>query len=130
MFSWLRSAAKPAQAQTPAAQDDPERSKAALDAKRRELGVEDALQAIPGVTAAMLVAFGESGIKTLQELAECAVDDLHGWVESKGDSSKSHPGVLSGFGLTREQCGAMIITARIKLGWIDESAAQPTKQPS
>jgi N utilization substance protein A len=127
MFSWLRSAAKSAQAQTPAAREDPERSQAALDARRRELGVEDALQAIPDVTAPMLIAFGENGIKTLQELAECAVDDLHGWVESEGDTSTSHAGVLSGFGLSREQCGAMIITARIRLGWIDASAAQPTK---
>src|ERR1700749_5135104 len=33
------------------------------DAKRKELGVEDALKDIEGVTSAMLVRFGENGIK-------------------------------------------------------------------
>src|SRR6187397_2339431 len=33
-----------------------------LDAKRKELGVEDAVKEVPGVTTAMLVKFGEGGI--------------------------------------------------------------------
>jgi N utilization substance protein A len=133
MFSWLRSAAKPAQAPKTAARPEPEPepepgpSQAELEAKRRALGVEDALREIPGVTAPMLVALGENGIKTLEELAGCAVDDLHGWIEPMGDTSTTHAGVLAGFGLSREECGAMIIKARVKVGWIDEAAAQPTK---
>jgi len=132
MFSWLRSAAKPAQAPKTAARPEPESgpSQAALEAKRRTLGVEDALREIPGVTAPMLVALGENGIKTLEELAGCAVDDLHGWIEPMGDTSTTHAGVLAGFGLSREECGEMIIKARVKAGWIDEAAAQPTKQSS
>jgi transcription termination/antitermination protein NusA len=132
MFSWLRSAAKPAQAPKTAArpEPEPEPGSAELEAKRRALGVEDAIKAIPGVTAPMLVALGESGIKTLEELAGCAVDDLHGWIEPMGDTSTTHAGVLAGFGLSREECGAMIIRARVKAGWIDEAAAQPTKQSS
>src|SRR5690606_32455666 len=35
-----------------------------LDTKRIELGVEDALREVPGVTTAMLVKFGENEIKT------------------------------------------------------------------
>ena len=132
MFSWLRSAAKPAQAPKTAARPEPEpepgSSQAELEAKRRALGVEDALREIPGVTAPMLVALGENGIKTLEELAGCAVDDLHGWIEPMGDTSTTHAGVLAGFGLSREECGAMIIKARVKAGWIDEARAQPTKQ--
>jgi transcription termination/antitermination protein NusA len=131
MFSWLRSAAKPAQAPKTAARHEPGPepgpSQAELEAKRRALGVEDALREIPGVTAPMLVALGENGIKTLEELAGCAVDDLHGWIEPMGDTSTTHAGVLAGFGLSREECGAMIIKARVKVGWIDEAAAQPTK---
>jgi transcription termination/antitermination protein NusA len=134
MFSWLRSAAKPAQAPKTAARPEPEpepgSSQAELEAKRRALGVEDALREIPGVTAPMLVALGENGIKTLEELAGCAVDDLHGWIEPMGDTSTTHAGVLAGFGLSREECGAMIIKARVKAGWIDEAGAQPTKQSS
>ena len=128
MFSWLRSAAKPAPAAKTAARHEPEPGQTELEAKRRGLGVEDALKEIPGVTAPMLVALGENGIKTLEELAGCAVDDLHGWTEPMGDTSTTHAGVLAGFGLSREECGAMIIKARVKAGWIDEAAAQPTKR--
>jgi N utilization substance protein A len=127
MFSWLRSAAKPAQAVNTAAAHEPERREAGLEAQREALGVEDALKEIPGITASMLVALGENGIKTLEELAGCAVDDLHGWIEPMGDTSVTHAGVLAGFGLSREECGAMIIKARVKAGWIDEAPAQPTK---
>ena len=56
---------------------------AELDAKRKELGVEDALKEVPGVTTAMLVAFGENDIKTVEDLAGCATDDLAGWTERK-----------------------------------------------
>src|SRR5665648_400020 len=46
------------------------------DAKRGEFGVEGGLNDIPGVTTLMLVAFGEHGIKTIEDLADCATDDL------------------------------------------------------
>jgi transcription termination/antitermination protein NusA len=36
-----------------------------FDAKRKELGVEDSLKDVPGVTTQMLVAFGEQGIKSI-----------------------------------------------------------------
>ncbi len=127
MFSWLRSAANAAQALKTTARSEPERSEAEFEAKRRALGVEDALKEIPGVTAPMLVALGENGIKTLEELAGCAVDDLYGWTEPMDDGSTTHAGALDGFGLSREECGAMIIKARVKAGWIEETAARPVK---
>src|SRR5437764_690956 len=40
-----------------------------LDAKRRELAVEDELKEVPGVTTRMLVTFGENGVKSLEDLA-------------------------------------------------------------
>src|SRR5499426_2753825 len=59
------------------------RIEAEYDDKRRALGVEDALKEVPGVTTKMLVAFGENGIKTVEDLAGCATDDLTGWTERK-----------------------------------------------
>ena len=56
---------------------------AELDAKRRELGVEDALREIPGMTLAMMVKLGENDVKTVEDLAGCATDDLLGWTERK-----------------------------------------------
>ena len=60
-----------------------EKLEAELDAKRKELGVADELAEVPGITTAMLVAFGENNIKTVEDLADCATDDLAGWSERK-----------------------------------------------
>src|SRR5438093_64617 len=90
---------------------------AALDAQRRELGVEDAVKEVPGVTTRMLVAFGENGLKTLEDLAGCATDDLAGWSERKEGETIRHPGILDGFELTREDAEAVIMQARVKAGW-------------
>src|SRR5260370_26245307 len=54
-----------------------------LENKRKELGVDDALKTVPGVTSKMLVKFGENDIKTVEDLAGCATDDLVGWTERK-----------------------------------------------
>jgi N utilization substance protein A len=47
-----------------------------LDEKRREMGVDDAVAEAGGFTPAMLVALGEKGIKTLDDLADLASDEL------------------------------------------------------
>ena len=89
-----------------------------FDAKRKELGVEDSLKDVPGVTTEMLVAFGEHSIKSLEDLADCATDDLDGWSESKNGKTIRHAGILDRFKMSREDCEAIIINARIKAGWI------------
>ncbi len=91
------------------------------DAKRRELGVADELATVPGVTTAMMVAFGENGIKTVEDLADCATDDLTGWVERKREKDSEpvkHKGVLDGFELTRKDTEDLIMNARVVAGWI------------
>jgi N utilization substance protein A len=96
-----------------------------LDAKRKELGVQDELREIPGVTTAMLVKFGENEIKTVEDLAGCATDDLTGWTERKDGESKREPGILDGFEMSREEAEAMIMQARLKAGWITEADLAP-----
>ncbi|HEY1719766.1 MAG TPA: transcription termination factor NusA [Magnetospirillaceae bacterium] len=44
--------------------------------RRKELGVADELAAVQGLTTAMLVALGEKGVKTLDDLADLAGDEL------------------------------------------------------
>ena len=95
-----------------------ERIEVSVDAKRKELGVEDGLKDIPGVTTQMLVAFSEHGIKSIKDLADCATDDLDGWSESKDGQTIRHKGILDRFRVSRKDCEAMIISARIKAGWI------------
>ena len=89
-----------------------------LDAQRKKLGVEDGLKDIPGVTTRMLVAFGERGIKSIEDLADCATDDLDGWSESTDGKTIRHKGILDRFKVSRKDCEAIIINARIKAGWI------------
>ncbi|MEE9249712.1 MAG: helix-hairpin-helix domain-containing protein, partial [Alphaproteobacteria bacterium] len=47
-----------------------------LTARRRELGVAAELAEIPGLTSAALVSLGENGVKTLDDLADLASDEL------------------------------------------------------
>ncbi len=105
-----------------------EKQEAERDARRRELGVSDDLARVEGVTTAMLVAFGENGVKTLEDLADCATDDLIGWTERSKDKDVEpvrHKGVLDGFELDRKDAEALILGARVLAGWItpDEAVA-------
>jgi N utilization substance protein A len=107
------------------ARDHLAKIEAELDEKRKELGVEDALQEVPGVTTAMLVRFGENDIKTVEDLAGCATDDLAGWTERKDGESVRQAGIFDGFDVSREEAEAMIMQARLKAGWITEADLAP-----
>jgi len=98
---------------------------AELDAKRKELGVEDALREVPGVTTAMLVRFGENGVKTVEDLAGCATDDLVGWTERKDGETVREAGILDGFDISREEAEALVMQARLKAGWVEEADLAP-----
>ena len=92
-----------------------------LENKRKELGVEDALKTVPGVTLKMMVKFGENDIKTVEDLAGCATDDLVGWTERKeGSEPIKHPGVLDASEVSREDAEALIMQARVIAGWITQ----------
>ena len=43
------------------------------------------------MTTEMLVAFGENDIKTVEDLAGCATDDLVGWTERKDGETDRMP---------------------------------------
>ncbi|MEN5083935.1 transcription termination factor NusA [Bosea sp. TWI1241] len=92
---------------------------AELDEKRRALGVEDNLRDVAGVTTAMMVALGENEVKSVEDLAGCATDDLVGWTERKDGESTRHAGYLDGFDLSRQDAEAMVMAARILAGWVE-----------
>ncbi len=54
--------------------------------RRRELGVDDALAEIDGLTVSMLVKLGEAGVKTLDDLADLAGDELREILGKDGPS--------------------------------------------
>ena len=76
---------------------------------------------VPGVTTEMMVKLGENEVKTVEDLAGCATDDLVGWTERKDGEAKRYPGFLEGFELSREEAEAMIMQARVLAGWITEA---------
>ncbi|MEO9613735.1 MAG: transcription termination factor NusA [Nitratireductor sp.] len=102
-----------------------DRIEAENDARRQELGVSDDLREIPGVTTAMMVAFGEDGVQSLEDFAGYAVDDLVGWKERKDGETKIYPGILTDFDVSREDAEQMVVVARMKMGWITEEDLAP-----
>ena len=105
-----------------------ERREEASRAERRELGVEDALAEIPHLTEAMLVVLGKAGIKTLDDLADLATDELI--AKKRTDNRRGPPrgdraeraedkgGVLGEYGLSEEQGNEIIMAARAH--WFDD----------
>jgi len=94
-----------------------ERREAAAREKRTELGVEDAIAELPHLTEAMLVTLGEAGIKTLDDVADLATDELvlkrKSEPRRRNDNRKPEPdGVLAKYGLTEEQGNEIIMAAR------------------
>ena len=101
-----------------------ERQEAELTEKRRTLGVKDELTEVEGLTTAMLVTLGENGIKTIEDLADCATDELAGWTERAHGQTKQHPGILQSFDLSKSDIDQIILNARIKAGWIEPPAEE------
>lgn len=95
-----------------------ERLEAEMDAKRKELGVADELRQIEGLTSQMMVALGEDGIKTIEDFAGCAADDLVGWSERKDGETKKFEGIFSKLDVSRVEAENMVVQARLLAGWI------------
>lgn len=107
-----------------------QKQEAERDARRRELGVSDDLAKVDGVTTAMMIAFGENGIKTVEDLADCATDELLGWVERKKEKDAEpvrHKGVLDGFEVGRKEAEDMIMSSRVIAGWIKAEDLVPAE---
>jgi transcription termination/antitermination protein NusA len=103
---------------------------AEFDAKRKALGVLDELREVEGVTTAIMVKLGENDVKSIEDLAGCATDDLAGWTERKDNQNVRQPGFLDGSDLGRDECEAMIMAARVKVGWIEAPASAEAEAPA
>jgi transcription termination/antitermination protein NusA len=96
----------------------PDTKTANMSDSLEEGSASDELKEIPGITTLMLVEFGEQGIKSVEDLASCATDDLYGWIEEGAGTVRKHNGILHRFAVSRGECDAMILHARMKAGWI------------
>ncbi|MEC8837983.1 MAG: helix-hairpin-helix domain-containing protein, partial [Pseudomonadota bacterium] len=120
------------------AQEAIDRQEAAHREARRELGVEDDLAELPHLTEAMLVTLGQAGVKTLDDLADLATDEL---IQKKREAPRRRNnadgppmrrpsvreqdkgGVLGEYGLSEEQGNEIIMAARAH--WFDDEEEAP-----
>ena len=109
------------------ARDFLEKEAAELDGKRREYGVEDSLLEIEGVTLPVAVALGAGDVKSIEDLAGLIPDDLRGWFESKDGERVREPGILEAFNMDAADAEALIMRARVAMGWV-EAPPEPEAQ--
>ncbi|MBK8630203.1 MAG: transcription termination/antitermination protein NusA [Sphingomonadales bacterium] len=111
-----------------------DRREEAAREERRGLGVDDALAELPHLTEAMLVVLGKAGIKTLDDLADLATDELiqKKRVEPRRREGTEKPenkgGVLAEFNLNEEQGNEIIMAARAH--WFEDEGvadAEPSQ---
>ena len=81
-----------------------------LEERVGELGIEEKLRTLPGMTMQMAVVLGEAQIKTLEDFADLAADELTG----------PEDGLLRTFKLTESDANEFILRARVVAGWISE----------
>jgi len=85
-----------------------------LDEKRRELGVDDILAEIGGFSPAMMVTLGEKGVKTLEDLADLAGDEL---IE-----------ILGAEAVDEETANAIVMAARRQAGWFGDEPDEAAEE--
>ncbi|HOP20041.1 MAG TPA: transcription termination factor NusA [Amphiplicatus sp.] len=91
-----------------------------LDARRKELGVSDDVANMEGLDLKMVVALGENDVKSMEDLAGCATDDLTGWTERVDGERKHYDGILEKFKISAEDAESLIMRARVAAGWVNE----------
>ena len=133
------------------AQEALERQEEAFRLQRTELGVADDLAGLPHLSEQMLVVLGKAGIKTLDDLADLATDEL---IAKKREAPRQRQapsvpgmpdrpppprrptrpedkgGVLGEFGLSEEQGNEIIMAARAHWFEDEEPAAPEVAAPA
>ena len=82
------------------------------DQKLKELGVEESLINLKGMTQGMLVILGQKNIKKINDFADLSSDELiGGFDEIKGKKIRIE-GYLEEFSLSRKEADELIMSAR------------------
>ena len=88
------------------------KEKEEISKKLKELGVEESLINLKGITQGMLVILGQKNIKKLKDFAELSSDELiGGFDEIKGKKIRID-GYLEEFSLSRDEADQLIMSAR------------------
>mgnify|MGYP000456984298 CR=1 FL=1 len=92
------------------------------DETRKAAGVHDDVLEIEGVTLPMAVEFGKNEVLSVEDVAGLVPDDLRGYTEIKNGEKVHEEGMLESFKMSEDDATMLIMQARVKAGWIDESA--------
>ncbi|MEH6474523.1 MAG: hypothetical protein V7727_02485, partial [Sneathiella sp.] len=96
------------------AQEYIEAFNAEMEEKRLALGVSDEILAIEALSPPMVVALGEAGIKTLDDLADLSGDEL----------ISPEDGILKEFGLNPDLANDVVMAARAHWFEDEETAVE------
>ena len=83
-----------------------------ISKKLNELGVEEALIKLKGITPGMLLTLGEKKVNKLKDFAELATDELVGGYDEKNGKRFKIEGYLEEFALTKKEAEDLIMNAR------------------
>ncbi|WP_291200294.1 transcription termination factor NusA [Hyphomonas sp.] len=93
------------------------------DAKRRELGVEDDVMELEGMTPSFAVKLGEQGVKSVEDVAGLVPDDITGYREPGPDGKPVWvEGILKKSEMRKDDAQMFIMKARVIAGWIEQEA--------
>ena len=88
------------------------KEKEEVSKKLKELGVEDSLINLKGITQGMLVLLGQRNIKKLSDFAYLSSDELIGGFDEVKGKKVRIEGYLEEFSLSREEADQLIMNAR------------------
>ncbi len=91
-----------------------------LTAEAKKLGVKDDLIEFEGLSLKMVLALAKEDVKSVEDLAGCATDDLTGWTERVDGEKKHYDGMLESFHIKADAAEALIMQARLQAGWVTE----------
>ena len=93
------------------------------DARRKELGVEDDVMELDGMTVGFAVKFGENDVKSLEDIAGLVPDDITGWREPGPDGKPVfQEGILKKGEMRKDEAQIFIMRARVAAGWVEPEA--------
>jgi len=95
------------------------------DARRRELGVDDDVMELEGMSPSFAVKLGEQGVKTVEDVAGLVPDDITGYREPGPDGKPVWvEGILRKGEMRRDDAQMFVMKARVAAGWIEQEAIE------
>lgn len=97
----------------------------AQNAKRLEMGVEDGVMELEGMTPGFAVKLGENDIKSVDDVAGLVPDDITGWREPGPDGKPVwQDGILKKGEMRKDDAQLFIMKARVIAGWVEPEALE------